>query len=56
MSSDKLTKPPLYGPFKPNSPAKIGYNKTLNPHPQYIEENENWREDPKTLREKIIKK
>jgi len=26
-------KPPLYGPFKPNNPAKKGYNKTIEKHP-----------------------
>jgi hypothetical protein len=34
-------KAPLFGPFRPNNPAKKGYNKTLNPHPQYFEEAEN---------------
>jgi len=32
------TQPPLFGVFKPNNPPKNGYNKTLNPHPFYLEE------------------
>lgn len=46
-------KGPLFGIFKPGSPSKQGYNKTLNPLPQYVEEVENPREHPSTMREKI---
>lgn len=33
----KEQKSPAYGPFKPNNPAKQGYNKTINPFPDYKE-------------------
>lgn len=44
----------LYGPWRQNNPAKRGYNKTLNPFPQYQEERDA-REDRDALREKYLK-
>jgi hypothetical protein len=48
--------PPLFGAFKPNNPAKQGYNKTLNPYPNYVEEKEYIKENREALRERYLKK
>jgi DNA-directed RNA polymerase beta' subunit len=52
MTSNEKNRP-LFGPFRPNNPAKHGYNKTLNAYPTYIEEKDD-KEDRDALREKYL--